>query len=180
MELFGIILFIFGFCLGGSVIWAIKQNEIRSIKKGQNQLKESFSNLSNEALIANQKKFIELAESKFSILLDQSDEKLGKKKELIDSALKQMNSDLKSLSDNTVALKSQMEESRIRVGELSDTTTQLRQILSSSQSRGQWGERMVEDILNFIGLSKVLIMINKFKLEKIVLTLHFFYQMGKN
>ena len=65
-----------------------------------------------------------------------------------------MNSDLKSLSDNTVALKSQMEESRKSVGVLSDTTTQLRQILSSSQSRGQWGERMVEDILNFIGLSE--------------------------
>ena len=37
------------------------------------------------------------------------------------------------------ALKSQMEESSKRVGELSDTTTQLRQILSSSQARGQWG-----------------------------------------
>ena len=65
-----------------------------------------------------------------------------------------MNSDLKSLSENTVALKSQMEESRIKVGELSDTTFQLRQILSSSQSRGQWGERMVKDILEHLGLKK--------------------------
>lgn len=154
MEIFGIIFFIIGFCLGGGITWFLRQNEIRSIKKGQKQLKESFTNLSNDALIANQKKFIELAENKFSVLLNQSDEKLGKKKELIDSALKQMNSDLKSLSDNTVALKSQMEESRKSVGVLSDTTTQLRQILSSSQSRGQWGERMVEDILNFIGLSE--------------------------
>ena len=28
----------------------------------------------------------------------------------------------------------------------------LRDILSSSQKRGQWGERMVEDILQLIGL----------------------------
>mgnify|MGYP003324186936 CR=1 FL=1 len=63
-----------------------------------------------------------------------------------------MKTDLKSLSENTVALKSQMEESRKSVGELSDTTSQLRQILSSSQARGQWGERMVKDILDFIGL----------------------------
>ena len=77
---------------------------------------------------------------------------LGKKKELIDSTLKEMKTDLKSLSDNTVALKSQMEESRKSVGELSNTTSQLRQILSSSQARGQWGERMVKDILDFIGL----------------------------
>ena len=65
-----------------------------------------------------------------------------------------MKDDLKSLSENTVALKSQMEESRKSVGELSDTTSKLRQILSSSQSRGQWGERMVEDILDFIGLTE--------------------------
>ena len=87
-------------------------------------------------------------------MLGKTDEKFGKKKELIDTALKQMNNDLKNLSENTVALKSQMEESRKQVGDLSDTTIQLRQILSSSQARGQWGERMVEDILNFIGLSE--------------------------
>jgi DNA recombination protein RmuC len=47
-----------------------------------------------------------------------------------------------------------MEESRKTVGDLSDTTSRLRQILSSNQARGQWGERMVEDILNFIGLTE--------------------------
>ena len=154
MELSGITLFVVGFFVGGIVIWFLKQNEIESVKKGQEQLKEVFSNLSNEALLKNQKKFIELAEDKFSSVLGKTDEKLGEKKKLIDSTLKQMNSDLKNLSDNTVALKTQMEESRIRVGELSDTTSQLRQILSSSQARGQWGERMVEDILNFLGLSE--------------------------
>ena len=61
---------------------------------------------------------------------------------------------LNNLSKNTVALKSQMEESRKNIGELNNTTSNLRQILSSSQARGQWGERMVEDILSFIGLSE--------------------------
>ena len=136
------------------MIWFLRQSEINTVKKGQDQLKEAFHDLSNNALLENQKKFMELAEDKFSIVLGKTDEKLGKKKELIDSVLKQMNSDLKNLSDNTVALKSQMEESRKRVGELSNTTSQLRQILSSSQARGQWGERMVEDILSFIGLSE--------------------------
>ena len=154
MELSGVIFFIAGCIIGGLTIWFLRQSEINTVKKGQDQLKEAFSALSNNALLENQKKFLELAEDKFSMVLGKTDDKLGKKKELIDSALKQMNIDLKKLSDNTVALKSQMEESRKRVGELSDTTTQLRQILSSSQARGQWGERMVEDILNFIGLSE--------------------------
>ena len=152
MELSGILLFIIGFVLGGAAVWFLRQKEVESIKKSQEQVKTAFGDLSKEALIDNQKKFLELAEDKFSSLLGKSDEQLGKKKELIDSTLKEMKTDLKSLSENTVALKSQMEESRKSVGELSDTTSQLRQILSSSQARGQWGERMVKDILDFIGL----------------------------
>ena len=130
----------------------MRQKELESIQDSQEQLKDAFGNLSKEALDANLDSFLKLAESKFSDLVGKSDEQLGKKKELIDSTLKEMKSDLKRLSDNTIALKSQMEESRKSVGELSDTTSQLRQILSSSQARGQWGERMVKDILDFIGL----------------------------
>lgn len=154
MELGGIVLFLLGLGIGSIAVWVLRQKEIDSIQKNQNQLEETFGLLSNEALVENQKKFLELAEDKFSSLLGKSDEQLGQKKELIDLTLKDMKKDLKSLSDNTVALKSQMEESRKSVGELSSTTSQLRQILSSSQSRGQWGERMVEDILKFIGLAE--------------------------
>ena len=152
MEFSGIILFVVGFIIGGAAVWFLRQKELESIQDSQEQLKDAFGNLSKEALDANLDSFLKLAESKFSDLVGKSDEQLGKKKELIDSTLKEMKSDLKSLSDNTIALKSQMEESRKSVGELSDTTSQLRQILSSSQARGQWGERMVKDILDFIGL----------------------------
>ncbi len=154
MEFSAFIIFLIGFIIGGGIIWYLRQREFDSLKHGREQLKNIFGDLTNEALIVNQKQFLELAEDKFSTLLGKSDEQLGKKKELIDFTLKQMNSDLKNLSENTVALKSQMEVSRKRVGELNDTTLQLRQILSNSQARGQWGERMVEDILNFIGLSE--------------------------
>ncbi len=154
MEMSGAILFIAGFLIGGTIIWYLRQREFDTIADARKQLKDVFGDLSNEALLFNQKQFLELAEDKFSSVLGRSNEQLGKKKELIDSTLQKMNNDLKDLSENTVALKSQMEESRKRVGELTDTTSQLRQILSSSQARGQWGERMVEDILNFIGLSE--------------------------
>ena len=63
-----------------------------------------------------------------------------------------MKANLDNLSKNTAALEGQMKESKESVGKLTDTTSQLRQILSSSQARGQWGERMVKDILDFIGL----------------------------
>ena len=148
------IFFVIGFVIGGFSLWFLKQKEIRSIQNNNENMQKAFSNLSNEALIENQKKFFELAEDKFSTLIESSGNHLDKKKDLIDVTLKDMKSGLKNLSENTIALKSQMEESRKSVGDLSDTTSKLRQILSSSQARGQWGERMVEDILNFIGLSE--------------------------
>ena len=154
MDLSLIIIFIIGFLAGGSLIWFLKKKELDSILNTQDQLRASFGDLSNQALIDNQKKFLDLAEDKFSMILGKSDDQLSKKKELIDLTLKEMKDDLKNLSKNTVALKSQMEESRKNMGELTDTTSHLRQILSSSQARGQWGERMVEDILSLIGLSE--------------------------
>jgi len=149
-----IMLFIIGFVLGGGLIWFLRQKEIDSVKQNQEEIRQTFGDLSNEVLVESQKNFLELAEHKFSALLENSDEQLGKKKELIDSTLKDMKDRLKNLSENTVGLKSQMEESRKSIGDLSNTTIKLRQILSSSQARGQWGERMVEDILNFIGLTE--------------------------
>ena len=69
MELSGILLFIIGFVLGGAAVWFLRQKEVESIKKSQEQVKNAFGDLSNEALIENQKKFLELAEDKFSSLL---------------------------------------------------------------------------------------------------------------
>ncbi|MCS5652694.1 MAG: DNA recombination protein RmuC, partial [Candidatus Marinimicrobia bacterium] len=149
-----IILFIIGFVLGGGLIWFLRQKELDSVMQNREEIRQTFGDLSNEVLVESQKNFLELAEHKFSALLENSDEQLDKKKELIDSTLKDMKDRLKNLSENTVGLKSQMEESRKSIGDLSNTTIKLRQILSSSQARGQWGERMVEDILNFIGLTE--------------------------
>ena len=149
-----ILLFFVGFFVGAGLIWVIRGKEFESVKNNQDDIKQAFGDLSNEVLVESQKTFLDLAEHKFSTLLENSDEQLDKKKDLIDSSLKDMRDRLKNLSENTVALKSQMEESRKSVGDLSDSTSKLRQILSSSQARGQWGERMVEDILNFIGLTE--------------------------
>ena len=143
MEISGLIFFILGFVLGGGLV---------SIQRNQDDLKLEFENLSNRVLLENQEKFLDLASSKFSDLIQNSDKQLENKKELIDSTLKEMKANLDNLSKNTAALEGQMKESKESVGKLTDTTSQLRQILSSSQARGQWGERMVKDILDFIGL----------------------------
>ena len=49
-------------------------------------------------------------------------------------------------------LEDHLKTNKTETQNLRATTAKLREILSSSQKRGQWGERMVEDILSFIGL----------------------------
>jgi DNA recombination protein RmuC len=49
-------------------------------------------------------------------------------------------------------LKSILEKASSQTGALLETTTSLQRLLSNSQARGQWGERIAEDILKLVGL----------------------------
>ena len=149
-----IIIFIVGLLIGSLFVWFIRQREINSIKKNEDELKDAFSSLSREALDSNQRSFFELARNQFENLSKSSGQQLDEKKKLIDSTIQDMKSHLENLAKQTTELKGQMENSNLGINRLTDTTSELRQILSSSQARGQWGERMVEDILNFIGLTE--------------------------
>ena len=57
MEISGIIFFFIGFFVGGAIIWILRQNELDSMKKGEQQLKQTFSDISNEVLLANYHQF---------------------------------------------------------------------------------------------------------------------------
>ncbi|MFQ6614189.1 MAG: DNA recombination protein RmuC, partial [Fidelibacterota bacterium] len=147
-------LFILGFVLGGGLIWFMKRGEIEATRVTRENLRELFGSLSRDALDQNQKSFFELARSQFERLSKSSADQLNEKKKLIDVNLTEMKSQLEALNRRTVELKGQIEQSQTGIRNLENTTSQLRRILSSSQARGQWGERMVEDILHFIGLKE--------------------------
>ena len=146
----GLLLLLLGIVIGAVVILLIKRNNLPD----QQQIKDAFGNLSKEALDQNIETFMKIAESKFGDLMKSSNAQLDEKKKLIDSSLEDLKKQLEGLNKQTTELTGQMVESKKGVTDLADTTTQLRQILSSSQARGQWGERMVEDILSFIGLTE--------------------------
>ena len=147
-----IILFIVGFIIGAFVIWQVKKNEVDVRQRSEEELELAFSQLSRQALSENQGQFLELARNEFRKLQDDSGQQLNHKKELIDSSLKNIDQSLKALGEGTAGLREQMQVSRDRLDALNETTNKLRNILSSSQARGQWGERMVEDILNLLGM----------------------------
>ena len=147
-----IILFVGGFAVGGFVVWQMKQRELEDRRRSEEELEAAFGNLSRQALTENQTQFLELARGEFQKLEKHSGEQLNQKKELIDTSLQNITTSILQLNQGTARLHGQVESSTKRIENLTETTNQLRQILSSSQARGQWGERMVEDILNLLGM----------------------------
>ena len=92
---------------------------------------------------------------------------LSAKKDLIDARLGQMQSEVRTDLDRLVALVGQLGDATSqRFGQmdqslrehtevtqrLSTTTQSLREALASPNTRGQWGERMAEDIIRAAGL----------------------------
>ena len=122
--------------------------QLDETKKGMEAV---FKSLASDIAKENRKDFLNLAGEKFKDISKQADENLTKKKELIDQNLGEMKKTLKSLHDQSVTLTGNLETSSKETQKLQESTSKLREILSSSQKRGQWGERMVEDILDFIG-----------------------------
>ena len=125
-------------------------------------VKAVFGNLSLEALSRSTEEFLKLAHSRLESEREVGGKDLEQKKELIDRQLEEMTKKLESVS----GLVRDLEKDRsAKFGELSDrlrdvsektadltrTTGTLREALSSSRVRGQWGERMAEDVLRIAG-----------------------------
>jgi len=146
--------FILGAVFGVFLFRFVRSGEHRATESIQKEFENLFGNLSRQALNENQNSFFQVAKEQFESLLQKSELQMKEKGQLIDTSLQVMNSKLEGLTNRTTELQGKLEESNNGIGRLSETTSQLRQILSSSQQRGQWGERMVEDILNVIGLEK--------------------------
>jgi DNA recombination protein RmuC len=117
-------------------------------KEMENAFKAMAADIANN----NSETFLKQANEQFKSLKESSEKDLDNKKKLIDKSLAGMNDKLESLHKQSTELKTSIDTSQKTTEVLSENTARLREILSSSQKRGQWGERMVEDILQFVGL----------------------------
>lgn len=126
------------------------------------QLKTSFAALSRDALSTNTDDFLKLARTSLEKQTADGEKSLQTKKQLIDARLEEMGTKLTAL--NTLihsverqraqahgALHTQIEKSTQASNRLHETTAQLREALANPQRRGQWGERMAEDVLRLAG-----------------------------
>ena len=125
-------------------------------------IKQSFGNLSLEALSKSTEEFLKLAKTRLESEREIGSRELDAKKGLIDQQLKQMTSKLEDVS----RVMNELEKDRVeKFGELASqltianqqsaalmqTTNLLREALASTKARGQWGERMAEDVLRLAG-----------------------------
>ena len=125
-------------------------------------VKASFGSLSLDALSKSTEEFLKLAKARLDSEREVSVKELDGKKSLIDQQLQRMTGEL----DNVSKLMKELEKDRVeKFGELSShlkvvgdqtrvltqTTNTLREALASSKARGQWGERMAEDVLQMAG-----------------------------
>jgi DNA recombination protein RmuC len=90
------------------------------------------------------------------------EKELEGKKKLIDQTLGVMKEDLQRVQDLVMRfekdrekkfgeLANQLKSTAEQTGKLQETTSQLRTALASTKVRGQWGERMAEDVLRLAG-----------------------------
>ncbi len=127
------------------------EEEKARLQEMHQELENSFKVLSAEALRVSREEFLKAADEKFKNQSKFNTEQLSQKEKLINKSLESMDTQLKDLLTKSTELKTELTNSQQETVKLRDTTDDLRRILASSQARGQWGERMVEDILRYIG-----------------------------
>ncbi len=170
-----------GLVLGFAAAWVFRMLQARTAKElaealfqeneAQRQahlttvldnLKASFGSLSFEALSRSTDEFLKLAKAKLDSEREVSAKDLDAKKSLIDQQLQQMTVELgkvaqlmsdleKDRVEKFGQLSSQLKATNEHTAALLQTTSTLREALASTKARGQWGERMAEDVLRLAG-----------------------------
>jgi DNA recombination protein RmuC len=138
---------------------AKRKSEIEAVLEN---MKASVGSLSLDALSKSTEEFLKLAKAKLESEREVGVKELDAKKVLIDQQLQRMGAEL----DNVAHLMQELEKDRIEkfgalasqlktAGEqtaaLAQVTTTIKEALASTKARGQWGERMAEDVLKLAG-----------------------------
>ncbi|MBN2468544.1 MAG: DNA recombination protein RmuC [Deltaproteobacteria bacterium] len=125
-------------------------------------VKASFGSLSLDALSKSTEEFLKLAQTKLASERDASVKELEAKKGLIDQQLRRVTTEMENVStlmrslekdrvEKFGELSNQLKTASEQTAELTRVTNTLREALASTKARGQWGERMAEDILHRAG-----------------------------
>lgn len=124
-----------------------KANSANDIEQLAERLKEAFGAISMETLKSQNELAGKELENK-KVLIDQRLEDMTKHMEKVTDLVKTLEKDREQkFGELTNHLKTSVEQT----SKLHETTNQLHAALSNTKVRGQWGERMAEDVLRLAG-----------------------------
>jgi len=150
--------FIIGLAAGGLMVFI-------TTRFNRKDIEQSFSALSLNALSKNSEEFLKLASVSLNSQSQAGTGELESKKKLIDQTLETMRTELLKVETSLKDFDSKRQESFGKVSEqlkntaektkeLETTTNKLQNALSNTKVRGQWGERMAEDVLTLAGFGE--------------------------
>lgn len=150
-----ILMFILGFVFGAAAIFLVNRAQTA-------HMKDSFKALSSDVFSKNTQDFLAMANEVLSKYTKTGESVLDNKKQLIDQTLVNMKDDLNKVSELMKTLEkdrenkfgeisTQLKFTVEQTSKLQDTTNKLQSVLASTKARGQWGERMAEDVLRLAG-----------------------------
>jgi len=151
-----VLMFIAGIITGGAVVLAV--NRIR-----RRDIAQTFSAISMDALRKNSEEFLKLADAALSKQTQVGTGELEGRKKQIDLTVENIRAELTKIEKSVADFETKRAQSfgEINKGlqtaaeqtkKLQDTTEKLQQALTNTRERGQWGERMADDILRMVGL----------------------------
>lgn len=119
------------------------------------KMKDSFKAISYDALLKNSEEFLKHAGEKFEDQTKIHQQELENKKGLIEQTFDAMKERLeavqKSVTDSEKDRKQQFGAIAMQLQSVAEQSGRIQNALASSRMRGQWGERMAEDILRLAG-----------------------------
>ncbi len=148
------------------------QEEIERFQTIENKLNETFKSLSFDALTKNSDEFkryaddfMKLAEEKLKTQTIEGKKELDVKKELIDQNIEAIGKTMSEVQrkieevakisgDKFTEVSTLIKKHEEVTSKLKDTTERLGHALASSKKRGEWGERMAEDIIRLVGMAE--------------------------
>ncbi len=126
------------------------------------RVKDAFGALSLDVLSKGTAELVRLANETLAKHTRASANELAGKKDLIDQSLQEMNTGLQNLQTTLATFEkdraakfsevsTQLKQTAEQTGKLQDTANALRTAFAGAKARGQWGERMAEDVLRLAG-----------------------------
>jgi DNA recombination protein RmuC len=137
--------------------------EIERFQAMEDKLSETFKALSLDALSRNSGEFLKLAEKALESKTSEGKKELESKKELIDRSIETISKTLSEVQKRVEDVGKISGEKFAEVStlikkhedvtlKLKETTEHLSHALASPKKRGEWGERMAEDIIRLVGM----------------------------